>query len=81
MSLLPLTNDDKARLQRLRLQKDTIDSLKKLFLNQLDRTLPSDKIEFLAAERIALGMVEAVFHQLEIIQPDNQIGTQKDNLV
>jgi len=79
--LLPLTNDEKSRLQRLNQQKEVVLALKKLFLNEATKAPASYEIQFLAAQKIAELMIDDIFHQLEVIQPDNQTRSNEGNLV
>ena len=79
--LLPLLEEDKARLKRLNQSKDTLFSLKKLFINAACERPASNEVNYLAAQKIALTMLYDIFHDLEVIQPDIHTGTDKDNLV
>ena len=81
MTLFPLTNDERSRLQRLNQQKDVVFALKKLFLNVIADKPFSAEVQELAAERIALELIKQAFHDLEVIQPDNQTGRLEENLV
>lgn len=81
MTLFPLTNDEKSRLQRLNRDKATLFALKKLFINVACERPASYEVNFLAAQKIAINMLFDVFHDLEIIQPDNQTLTNRENLV
>ena len=81
MTLFPLTNEERGRLQRLNKQKDVVSALKKLALNTaLKGNLPQE-VQTLAAERIAIDIIQDIFHTLEVIQPDNQTGKEEGNLV
>ena len=81
MTFFPLSNDDRGKLQRLNKQPDVVFALKKLFLNTaLKGTIPSE-VQTLAAERIALDVIQDTFKQLETIQPDNQAGRKDVNLI
>jgi len=81
MILFPLTNDDKAQLKRLNDNKSTIFSLKKLFLNASTKSKLPDDVNTLAAERIAIDIINEAFHQLNVIQPDNIKSNERENLV
>ena len=81
MTLFPLNDNERGRLQRLGKQKDILFALKKLAFNTATKgTLPAD-VQTLAAERIAIDIIQDIFHQLEIIQPDNKAGEPIRNLV
>ena len=81
MTLFPLSNDDRGKLQRLNKQPDVVFALKKLFLNTaLKGTIPSD-VQTLAAERICIDIFQDAFKQLETIQPENQAGRKDINLI
>lgn len=76
-----LNNDEKSRLQRLNQQKEVVIALKKLFLNTaLKGTIP-DNVQTLAAERVALDIIQDAFRQLETMQPEIQRGIVPENLV
>jgi len=79
--ILPLTQDEKSRLQRLNRQKEVIFALKKLFINVASERPAAYEVNFLAAQRIAINMLFDVFHDLEAIQPDNQIKPNEGNLI
>jgi hypothetical protein len=70
--ILPLTNDEKSRLQRLNLQKEVVFALKKLFLSVCVKKPASTE---------AIEKVSEAFHDLEMIQPDIQTGQREGNLV
>ena len=80
-ALLPLTNDEKSRLQRLNQQKEVVFALKKLFLNAASDRPASYDVNFLAAHRVAIDIICDVFHDLEVMQPDNQMEIKAGNLV
>ena len=81
--IFPLMGDDKVQLKRLNDNKPLIFALKKLFLNVVTDTgekLPDD-VSVLAAERIAIDIIQDAFHKLEIIQPDSLQGIANENMV
>lgn len=79
--IFELSPDDKAQLKRLNDNKIVIFALKKLFLNCATKSkLPPD-VNTLAAERIAIDIIQDTFHQLSVIQPDRQEGSKLTNLV
>ena len=81
MTLFPLNDNERSRLQRLGKQKDIVFALKKLAFNTATKgTLPAD-VQTLAAERIAIDIIQDIFRQLEIIQPDNKQGGIEENPV
>ena len=81
MTLFELTSDDKGQLKRLNDNKQLVFALKKLFLNCAAKSnLPSD-VNVLAAERIAIDIIQDAFHQLGVIQPDSREGSKETNLV
>ena len=71
-TLLPLTNDERGRLQRLNQQKEAVFALKKLFLNACVKEPASNE---------AIKKVSEAFHDLEMIQPDIQKSTSEMNLI
>ena len=70
--LLPLTNDERSRLQRLNQQKEVVFALKKLFLNVCVENPASNE---------ALTKITKAFHDLEVIKPESQAGRSEENLV
>lgn len=81
IQLFPLTTDDKAQLKRLNENKPVIFSLKKLFLNVATKSKLPAEVNVLAAERIAIDIVNDAFYQLSTIQPETSFGEKKENLV
>ena len=79
--MLPLTSDEKSRLQRLNQQKEVVFALKKLFLNAATERPVSYDVNFLAAHRMAIDIISDVFHDLEAVQPDNHTEPKEGNLV
>ena len=78
--MFPLLPDDKGQLKRLNDNKPLVFALKKLFLNTATKSkLPSD-VNVLAAERIAIDIIQDSFHQLSVIQPDSRQGAKEENL-
>lgn len=72
MTLLPLDNNDKSHLKRLNENKPLVFALKKLFLNVcINHPASNESIE----------KVTKAFHELSVIQPDNQTGRTEENLV
>ena len=81
MTLFPLNDNERSRLQRLGKQKDIVFALKKLALNTALKGKIPPEVQTLAAERIAIDIIQDIFHQLDIIQPDNKAGEPIRNLV
>ena len=79
--MLPLLQEEKARLKRLNQDKSAIFALKKLFINVASERPSSYEVNFLAAQRIAINMLYDVFHDLESIQPDTKGGKEEENMV
>lgn len=79
--IFPLTNDDKAQLKRLNDNQPLVYALKKLFLNCATKSTLPDDVNVLAAERIAIDIIQDTFHQLSNVQPDSNKGTKETNLV
>ena len=79
--ILPLSQDEKSRLQRLNQQKELVFALKKLFLNAATERPASLDVNFLAAHRVAIDIISDVFHDLETMQSDNQTRPSEGNLV
>ena len=77
--ILPLSNDEKSRLQRLNQQKEVVFALKKLFLNACIEEPASGGVQELAAERLAQAIIRKTFHDLEMIQPDVLRGIREGN--
>lgn len=76
-----LSNDEKGRMRRLNQDQAAVFALKKLFMNTALRgTIPAD-VQTLAAERIALDIIQDSFKELNTIQPDTQIEEKVGNLV
>ena len=81
MTLFDLSLDDKGQLQRLNENKPLVFALKKLFLNAATKSkLPSEE-NVLAAERIAIDIIQDAFHQLSVLQSDSREGVERTNLV
>lgn len=80
MSIFPLLNEEKLRLQKLSQDKTAIFALKKLFMNTALKSPISD-VQLAAAERLALVIIQDVFLQLEYIQPDNETEEKMKNLI
>ena len=79
--MFPLSDSEKGRLQRLNKDQNAVFALKKLFINTaLKGVIPPDT-QTLAAERIALDIIQEVFRQLNNIQPTNQRAEVKTNLI
>jgi len=78
---LPLFPEEKERLKRLSQDKSVVFALKKLFLNNSIDILNDNDVNLLAADRLAIEIIKQAFHELEIIQSDNQIGKSEENLV
>jgi len=81
MTLFPLSPDDKGQLKRLNDNKSAIFALKKLFLNMATKSKLPPEVNVLAAERIAIDIIQDAFHQLSVIQPDSRTGLEEENLV
>ena len=81
MTLFELTSDDKGQLKRLNDNKLLVFALKKLFLNCAVKSKLPPEVNVLAAERIAIDIIQDAFHQLSIIQPDSREGSKETNLV
>ena len=78
--IFDLSPDDKGQLKRLNDNKPVILALKKLFLNTATKSKSSD-VQTLAAERIAIDIIQEAFNQLSNIQPDTRKSNQEENLV
>lgn len=78
--IFDLTKEDKNQLKRLNDNKPVISALQKLFLNAATKTkLPPD-VNVLAAERIAINIIQDAFNQLKAIQLDNSKSSVEENL-
>ena len=79
--IFPLTSDDQAQLKRLNDNKLLIFALKKLFLNVAIKSKPPADVNVLAAERIALDIIQDVFNQLSNIHADSPAGAHEENMI
>ena len=79
--MFPLSNEDKGHLKRLNDNALVIFALKKLFLNTALKSKLPDDVQTLAAERIAIDIINDSFHQLTVIQSDSRGGSKEENLV
>lgn len=79
--ILPLDTNDKGQLKRLNDNKSAIFALKKLFLNVSTKSKLHADVNILAAERIAIDIIQDAFHQLSVIQPDTTHNEKKENMV
>lgn len=80
MNLLPLTDQDRIYLKRLNNDKATIFALKKLFINSSCKSEKIDNVQILAAQQIALGMIQDIFEDLSYIQIDDN-NKQREELL
>lgn len=81
MMLMPLFEEEKARLKRLAQDKSTLFALKKLFINAVSERPASYEVNFLAAQRLAINMLYDIFHDLENTQPDSKVGRVEENMI
>ena len=81
MALFPLINEDRGNLKRLNENKATVFALKKLFLNTAIKGTMPQEVQVLAAERIAIDIIQDAFHDLETIQPENITESNRDNTI
>ena len=81
MNLFQLSNDDRGKLQRLNKQQDIVTTLKKLFLNVATKGTLPDNVQVLAAERIAIDIIEDAFHLLEIKRADSSENRPNVNTI
>jgi len=79
IAFLPLTQDEKSRLQRLNQQKEVVFALKKLFLNVICNKPLSTEVQELAAERIAVEWIKQTFYDLSVIKPEISVEEAKIN--
>ena len=79
--MFPLLPDDKGQLKRLNENKPLVFALKKLFLNCATKYKLTAEVNVLAAERIALDIIQDTFHQLSNIRADNPDSARKENMV
>ena len=70
--ILPLSNDEKFRLQRLNQQKEVVFALKKLFLSVCVKKPASNE---------AIEKISEAFNNLEVILPDIQERQDVGNIV
>lgn len=81
MTLFPITNEDKGQLKRFNDNKTAIFALKKLFLNVATKSKLPPEVNVLAAERIAIDIIQDAFHQLENIQLEITNGEKRENVI
>ena len=81
IQLFPLLAEDKAQLKRLNENKPLIFALKKLFLNVATKSKLPPEVNVLAAERIAIDIVQDAFNQLSNIQSETHVGENKENVI
>ena len=79
--MFPLTPEDKGYLKRLNENKPAMFALKKLFLNVATKSKLPAEVNVLAAERIALDIVQDAFYQLSIMQADATRTEEVGNMV
>ena len=80
--MMPLTEDEKGRLESLAKQKELVFALKKVFLNTVTKgSVMTKDTQWLAAERIAIDLIKDAFHQLENLRPDTNISSNSKNMV
>ena len=77
--ILPLSSEDKIYISRL--DRNTKLALKKVFINACFERPADYRVEFLAAQRIAINMLFDIFHDLDTIKPDSTVDENRDNLV
>ena len=81
ISIFPLNNEDKGHLQRLNKNQPAIFALKKLFLNVSTKSKLPAEVNVLAAERIALDIIQDAFQQLSVMQVDSTHREETSNMV
>ena len=81
MKFFELSNEDKGHLKRLNENKPAIFALKKLFLNVSTKSKLPSEVNVLAAERIALDIIQDAFHQLSVIHSDSSHTKQNENMI
>ena len=78
--LLNLSQEERARLERLNKDIATVEGLKKLFLNSYIKEASTQE-GVLASERIAIDLLQDAFKELARIRPDTTEPARKENLV
>ena len=79
---MPLTEDEKRRLESLARQKELVFALKKVFLNTVTKgSVMTKDTQWLAAERIAIDLIKDAFHQLENLKPEGGYGINSENVI
>ena len=81
MTLFELTSDDKGQLKRLNDNKLLVFALKKLFLNCAVKSKLPPEVNVLAAERIAIDIIQDAFKELNNIRADSPADAHKENMV
>ena len=81
IQFFPIDNADKGQLKRLNDNKSAIFALKKLFLNCATKSKIPPDVNILAAERVAIDIIQDAFKQLETIQPNTNIGEKTENVI
>ena len=79
--MFPLSSEEKERLKRLNQDKSVVEALKKLFLSECLKGAMPERMETLAAERIAIDIVKSAFHALSNIRADSPDSPHKENIV
>lgn len=76
--MFELTNEEKERLRHFSGDKITVSALKKLFFG-ICAGKPAEKLDELAAERIAWEYIKKAFYELDIITPDKMRDGDENN--
>lgn len=76
-----LTDEDKGHLERLNKNQLAISALKKLFLSVATKSKLPDDVNVLAAERIAIDIIQDAFYQLSVMKPNKTHHEKTENMV
>lgn len=79
--LITLTQQERGRLERLNKDTETIEGLKKLFLNSFIKVTKENSTEILATERKAIELLQDAFKELARIRTDSVERVENENLV
>lgn len=79
--MLVLTDNERGRIQRLNQDKILIEGLKKIFLNAFlkGKYQERDNVPVLAAQRIAIDLLEDGFEELAKIKEEEKRERQEGN--
>lgn len=79
---LALNERELGKLQRLSEDKELVEALKKITLNACLNTDNAMRIEVIAAQRIAIDLVDQLFRELgKVVQQQQRLQETKENII